>query len=476
MPTSHTHHSIEQLTAELDAASVLLRRLRASLLTKSLADDDLLAFASSAAEVRRACGAIEVAITGEIGERSRPQLGSDRLCAKKGCRNANELLQRLTTVSSTTASKLLRVGDGVRPSVSLSGQTVPARFATLGSAFQRAEVDVDAANAIVSGLSVPSLRVDPVAETAAEAELVRAALGSSAECPVPATADELRLQAAVWRSLIDPDGVEPDEERAMRHRTLTLGRATSAGVPISGILMPETAARLQRIFDAYCSPATRPVSFPVSAEAVDSLTATESRTRGEQWHDVLASVLESASKSADTPSIGGAPATVMVSVRERDLVEGAGVGWVDGSDVPLSARTVRQLVCSGGVQRVVLSGDGRIVRLGVEQRCFDGRQRRAITVRDGGCVIPGCRVPASWCESHHVDEHSEGGPTHTDNGVLLCWFHHRTIDHSGWEIRMHAGVPQIKAPPWMDRRHRRWSASTKSRTRLAQTFADRTEP
>jgi hypothetical protein len=162
-------------------------------------------------------------------------------------------------------------------------------------------------------------------------------------------------------------------------------------------------------------------------------------------------------------------------VRERDLAAGEAPGWIDGSDVPVSGRTVRQLVCTGGVQRIVHSGDGRIVRLGIEQRCFDGRQRRAITLRDGGCIIPGCRVPASWCEIHHVKEFSAGGPTHTDNGVLLCWFHHRSIEHSGWEIRMHAGTPQIKAPPWLDRQHRRWAPATKSRIRLTDAFRGRTQ-
>ncbi|UFS57549.1 HNH endonuclease signature motif containing protein [Subtercola endophyticus] len=493
MTEPQTKRHNDRLTAELDAALVLLRQFRERLRASSLTDDELLRVVGVAAEVDRECGSIVVATAGEVGERSRPSLGGDRLSARKGCRTASELVQRITRVSSATASKLLRVGEAVRPGVSVTGQELPARFAVLGSALGGTlggtlggvNVCVDAANAIVTGLSVSSLRADRSAIEAAEAELVQAAVGDSAECAVPATADELRLQAAVWRSVIDPDGVEPDEERAMRHRSLSLGRATSSGVTLSGVLLPEAAARLQRLFDAYLSPVTKPVAFPLDSASVsasdsesDSASAgqpipVDDRSRGQQQHDVFVSVLDAASRSAETPSIGGAPATVVVSVRESDVATGRGVGWVDGSDVPLSVRAVRQLVCSGGVQRVLLSDDGRIVRLGVEQRCFDGRQRRAITLRDGGCVIPGCSVPASWCEIHHVDEHAAGGPTHTDNGVLVCWFHHRTIEHSGWEIRMHAGVPQIKAPPWIDRHHRRWAPATKSRTRLADAIAER---
>ncbi|MGC5225508.1 HNH endonuclease signature motif containing protein, partial [Micromonospora sp. DT81.3] len=70
---------------------------------------------------------------------------------------------------------------------------------------------------------------------------------------------------------------------------------------------------------------------------------------------------------------------------------------------------------------------GRIVSIGTLDRVFNHHQRKAITLRDGGCIIPGCHIPAAWCEIHHVTDHALGGPTHTDNGVLLCWHHHRTL-------------------------------------------------
>jgi 5-methylcytosine-specific restriction protein A len=70
--------------------------------------------------------------------------------------------------------------------------------------------------------------------------------------------------------------------------------------------------------------------------------------------------------------------------------------------------------------------------------------------RDGGCIIPGCTVPAGWTEIHHVRPDAEGGPTHTDNGVCLCWWHHHMLEMSGWQIRMHHGRPQVRAPGWLD--------------------------
>lgn len=117
------------------------------------------------------------------------------------------------------------------------------------------------------------------------------------------------------------------------------------------------------------------------------------------------------------------------------------------------------------IQRVTSTAEGRIVAIGVEERVFNRHQRRAIAHRDGSCIIPACGTPAGWCEIHHVTEHARGGPTHTDNGVLLCWYHHRFLDTIGWDIRMNAGVPEVKAPAWHGTDHR-WRAVTISPVRL----------
>ncbi|KGJ71573.1 hypothetical protein GY21_21280 [Cryobacterium roopkundense] len=42
------------------------------------------------------------------------------------------------------------------------------------------------------------------------------------------------------------------------------------------------------------------------------------------------------------------------------------------------------------------------------------------------------------------------GKTDIDNGTLLCWYHHATIDTSGWEIRMVRGRPEVRGPVLFD--------------------------
>ena len=191
----------------------------------------------------------------------------------------------------------------------------------------------------------------------------------------------------------------------------------------------------------------------------------EIRTRAQQQHDALATALFVAASSELLPTIGGAAPTLVISARAEDILTGTGWATLDGAPQPVGIAAARHAGCAGIIQRVALDDTGRITSLGTEERVFTRRQRRAISLRDGSCLIPGCGVPAAWCEIHHVLEHSRGGPTHTDNGVLLCWFHHRYLDHHGWDIRMNHGVPQVRAPHWLNPA-RQWRTTTTSTPRL----------
>lgn len=198
--------------------------------------------------------------------------------------------------------------------------------------------------------------------------------------------------------------------------------------------------------------------------------AADSRTPAQRRHDALAVLLTAAAASGELSVLGGAAPTLVVHVREDDLAAGRGYAHLPGHDEPISIAATRHIACAGAVQRVVLGENGRIVSLVTLDRVFNHHQRRAITHRDGGCLVPGCHVPPQWCEIHHVQEHSRGGPTHTDNGVLLCWFHHRVIDTGGWQVSMMDGVPYVKGPYWWDAEVR-WRPATASPTRRRDQIA-----
>ncbi|MET0781626.1 MAG: DUF222 domain-containing protein, partial [Microbacterium sp.] len=192
----------------------------------------------------------------------------------------------------------------------------------------------------------------------------------------------------------------------------------------------------------------------------------------QKQHDALAVLLTAAAASGALPTLGGAAPTLVVSVRQEDLATGRGYAHLPGDDQPIPLAAARHIACTGAVQRVVTGTNGRILSIEILDRVFNHHQRRGITLRDGGCLIPGCHVPPQWCEVHHVEEHSRGGPTHTDNGVLLCWYHHRTIDSGGWRIRMLDGIPYVQGPHWWDAKMK-WRPATKSPTRRRDTITQR---
>ncbi|TFD83053.1 HNH endonuclease signature motif containing protein [Cryobacterium psychrotolerans] len=451
---------------------------------RGFGDDGLLMVTAAIEEAGRRVDALRVAAAAEIADRSRFELGTGRLSAKKGCRTPSELVQRMTLVSGSTANRRMRLGSQVRTDYSIIGEALPPKFPATAAGLATGALGLDAAEAILGSLTPTLNRANLENVQLAETELVAAATGQSMDTCVPATADEIRLQASVWKPVLDPDGARPDDERAFQERGLRLGRERGGTIPVSGRLLPEIGGQMQRLFDAYLSPKSAPVAFLTQEQAQEELERSvlersvlersvlerDDRTFDQRRHDVLAVILDVAARSAEAPTIGGAAPTVLVTVRQKDLLQEQGVGWIDGIETPLSMRAVKQKVCTGGIQPVVFGDENAICSLGVPDRCFNREQRRAISARDGGCIIPGCQIPASWSEIHHVIPDAFGGDTHTDNGVLLCWFHHRTIETSGWKIRMLRGVPQLKAPPWLDPGGGKWRYVTTSRTRIADAL------
>jgi hypothetical protein len=72
--------------------------------------------------------------------------------------------------------------------------------------------------------------------------------------------------------------------------------------------------------------------------------------------------------------------------------------------------------------------------------------RRAITIRDGGCIFPTCDRPASWADVHHCTHWADGGHTSIDNGVLLCRRHHTFIHKEHWSVTIDGRGPQVRLP------------------------------
>ncbi|MCI1788124.1 MAG: HNH endonuclease [Actinomyces sp.] len=240
---------------------------------------------------------------------------------------------------------------------------------------------------------------------------------------------------------------------------------------VEGELLPEIASQLERLLDAYLNPRTDETAHGASAPAGMAPEGTpDSRSPGQKRHDAFAGVLTLAAGVPEMPLMGGAAPTLVVTVAADQLGDPCGVAFLQGShsepDSPTDIHTAHHTGCAGAIQRILTNDEGRILGVSAPQRVFTAHQRRAIATRDGGCIIPGCTVPATWCEVHHVTEWARGGPTHTDNGVTLCWHHHRCLDTLDWQIRMDNGIPCVRPPASIDP-DRRW---VPAQTSLHRTF------
>jgi hypothetical protein len=456
--------------------------------SRSLSDTHVLEVMVVAARIVRAGEALLVEAAGQVCDRSDGRMTADRMTTRFGCRTAGELVQRVTRVSKVRAGDLVKASRAVMQPVAVtSGEMLPARLPAMRAALATSEVGVDGVVAVAGPLL--SCLAGTAAILTADEELAATACGQGADAAPPACADDLRAMATVWAMYLDQDGAEPREDRAMRKRGLTIGMCRDGLHAVRGHVLPEVAGQLQRAFDSVLNPKVDGAPAPTGPVFADSsgggqtvdphdpdapfVGTADNRSRAQKQHDALATVLTVIAASGSLPRLGGAGPTLVVSVRADDLASGRGFAHISGSEEPISLAAARHVACSGAVQRVVFDDSGRIVSLGTLERIFTHHQRKAISLRDGGCLIPGCHVPAEWCEIHHVTEHSGGGPTHTDNGALLCWHHHRTLDSSGWMIRMNNGVPEVRGPYWWDAK-RKWRPVTKSPVRMRERVARRT--
>jgi hypothetical protein len=124
--------------------------------------------------------------------------------------------------------------------------------------------------------------------------------------------------------------------------------------------------------------------------------------------------------------------------------------------VALTAAELRLLACDAGIIPAVLGSPSQVLDLGRATRNFSIAQRRALAIRDRGCVAPGCDYPPSGCDGHHcVITWADGGPTDLDNGALLCDFHHHQVHRQGWRVVLAAnGYPALIPPPSIDPQQR----------------------
>lgn len=452
--------------------------------------DTVLTVLAKTAALGRGVEAILAAASAEVAVRSDPVRGSAGLAARLNFARPSHLIEMVAGVSAATASRLMRVGSRTSPRVTDSGLPLPPLFPRVSEALKAGLIGVETAEVITRELSLAAPRAEVEELAVAEGMLVGQATGTGDDAGLPMPPDLIAIQARQWRDRLDQNGIEPRAEKAFQNRDFWVSRTPVDGlVKFGGLVTIDVGAKLHALFDSILTPRSAPrfladeeaaVSDTTNGEDGDATTAPgttgatavgdvagpgtrsggpnqqapkETRTPGQIRADVFTAMIDSLARSTDVPTVSGAAPTVVVRVTAEVLTDRKGTGEIVGVSDRVPYSTIKQILCDGSVLPAVIDPQGGLVALGAEQRRFTRPQRMGMIARDGPtCGISGCPIPATACEAHHITEHQDGGPTHTDNGALYCWFHHRMIDTGVFSVAMVDGRPVVTIPDWLLRK------------------------
>jgi hypothetical protein len=423
---------------------------------RALPESELLAINDECAAMERQLAARRALIAGEAAHRSRAALRGDGLARRSGHRTVESFLKHTAGLSGQQAATAVKAGvllgelaDEGRIDEATGEVSTPSQpwLAPVGAAISSGAVSIVAAEVIGAGLGSPNSAVGVNALRSAAELLV-------AEATAGVDPDRLRVRARELRDELDIAGVplREDERRATR-RLVHFERPTGGGRAIWD-MDPETYASFREFYDRAVSPKIRGARFISTTQSeIARQIERDGRTIGQLASDTLLQLL-CQGMDADTSFMLGTGAPVIrITVAEKALETGVGLGLVDGQSDPVSLRSVDRLLCSADTIQLGFGTDGTVLHIGREHRLFSRRQREALAVKFGGCAHPGCDRPPSFCEAHHIRHWMrDRGRTEISNGILLCKHHHLKYHNEGWEIeRDRAGsywlIPPVAIDP-----------------------------
>jgi 5-methylcytosine-specific restriction protein A len=386
-------------------------------------------------ELRRLIDVLGCEVAGEVEQLSSVDLDPPAARAF-GEKSAAVLVERHADITARESQAWCRVGSRLRTRVSLQGEVLGAEHPILAEAFTRAVVSVAAADRIL-------LTLDTVASHASADEVRQVETFLVEQVPHLTERQHTQVCRAI-PDRFDPDGAEPRED-LLRERSGIRVQQTRDGLTRWIVTMhPEAAGFLSAAVDARTAPRRQP-----TFEATEQVDDSDRRPLHQARLDALVSIATE-SLQHDSGRIAGTAVTMMVTVSLETLRSGLGTAEIAGIDEPICAATARRLSADAEIIPVVLGGPSEQLDQGRAQRLSTEPQRRALALRDRGCIWPGCTAPPGWCEVAHIIAWYFGGATDLDNLVLLCPFHHRRFDRDGWQLEMRDGARWLIPPPWVD--------------------------
>jgi Domain of unknown function (DUF222) len=351
-----------------------------------------------------------------------------------------QFLIRVLQLSLGEAAARVRAAAALTPRISMLGEQLEPQLPRLAAVQRDGAVSTEKV-AIVERAMHQLTRpgVEPEAVDTAEQLLVEHA-------PILAPS-ELRRFARAVVDAADPDGPEPIDD-ALQHdrRYLELTQRRDGMWHLAGRLTATLGAQLNAIVE----PLAKPRSSNIHDEHGATTKLPDQRPSMQRVHDALDEACAKLLKSADLPSVGGVPASVVITISLDDLLAKTGVAeTADGT--PLSADQLRRIADEAEIWPLITTSHGVPLALGRTQRLATKGQTLALIARDGGCSFPGCTHPPAWCDRHHILDWVLGGETNLNNLTLLCRYHHSHFLQKGWTCRINDnGLPEWIPPRWTD--------------------------
>ena len=227
---------------------------------------------------------------------------------------------------------------------------------------------------------------------------------------------DLRRAVSHWEQQVDYPAALEDTESARQRRRFYFSQGYGGMWSAAGDIDPESGHVISTALRSH----TDPVSFDLG----------DNRSYPQRNADALAEICRFWLDHNDDISVSGGERPHITVTVPYEILTGneRRLGEIDGNVV--NPEAIRRLACDAGIVRIVTDGEGQPLDVGRRIRTVTPAIRRALELRDGGCVWPGCDAPASWCDAHHIIHWADGGVTALINLVLLCRKHHTAV-HEG---------------------------------------------
>ncbi|WP_159085085.1 HNH endonuclease signature motif containing protein [Planctomonas deserti] len=432
----------------------------------TLPKQELLDALQAISDARHCCDTITAAIAAELSRRSEPDLGSAGLAQQEGYRTPQAMVEAITGTTKGGAVSIVEVGKMLAETAAVETlqrehpelPTPPTPWhAPIAHAVTDGRISIAQADAIRTGLGLPSDSVPPESLSEAAVELL--------EDATTLTAGQLHRRARQLRDDLDDTEVADREKAQLDQQHLKAWKRPDGMVEGKFLYAPEPGAFLLSVLDELTNPRRGGPRFVKEKDRarIDAIV-NDSRSTERLAADGFLELLRIGADADPGQVFGSRRPAVRVIVTKESLDSGEGHGSIQDTGEAVSIGTIRREICSTGTVAVVLDDDGQCVNVGREQRLFTARQRIGLAVRDGGCMWPGCDRPPSWCEAHHINQWKrDHGKTDIADGVLLCKHHHLLLHNNGWDIRRTDGqcllLPPRSISPNREARH----LATKSR-------------